>query len=91
MKISKKYKKQAKSNIKNSTSRSELARPKMKWNVKVGDLVSIDDDNHGIVLKDSSKGQFLILSSTGTRWFSGKKVLKVQAAPSFSGACKKEK
>ena len=87
MKIPKKYKKQAKQQIKNSACSVEIKKPKMIWSAKKGDLVSIDDSTYGIVLK-ADQNQFLVLSSAGTRWWPGKKVLKVQNLSTYPDTCK---
>ncbi len=86
MKISKKHKNQAKSSIKNSSLRSEIKKPKRVWAAKKGDLVSIEKDGHGIVLESDNRGYFLVLAASGTRWYQGKKVIKIQSPDT----CKKD-
>ena len=77
MKVSKKHKRQIKEVLKGSSLKSEIRKPKKTWAVKKGDLVSINDDSHGIVVEANGNGHFLILTSSGTRWYHAKKVLKV--------------
>lgn len=76
MKVSKKHKRHIKEMLKGSSLKSEIRRPKKTWAVKKGDLVSIDDSSHGIVVDTNGRGHFLILTSNGTRWYQAKKVLK---------------
>jgi len=77
MKVSKKHKRQIKEILKDSSLKSEIRRPKQTWTVKKGDIVSIDDDSHGIVVDANGSGYFLILTSSGTRWHHARKVLKI--------------
>jgi len=82
MKIPKRYKKQAKQQIKSSARSSEIKKPKMVWSVKKGDLVSVNDSSYGIVV-EINRNHFLVLSSSGTSWHHGKRVLKVQTFSTF--------
>ena len=95
-KISKKHKNQIKKAFRDhnraaSTTRHEkIKKPRMKWNVSIGDLVEYyvgDGTSKGIVLSEGNSGYFEILASSGKTWVSAKKIRTIQK----STDCKDDK
>ncbi len=83
MSIAKKYKKQLKGVVNGthkSTSSSDAKKPQRKrtWNVKVGDLVEVSDNDRAVVIEDNGDGFFLLLGPGGRRWLKATKIKKIQ-------------
>tara|TARA_A100001515_G_C4562370_1_gene207014 strand:- start:177 stop:458 length:282 start_codon:yes stop_codon:yes gene_type:complete len=90
MAIPKKFKKQLKADMRQS-SKISYKKPKMEWSFNTGDLVEFKNRTSyesAMIIEDRGDGWYLLMGPGGKTWKKATKMKKIQKAQANGPACK---